>query len=187
MAQVSDVAPSTTASAQDFFELLAQFRALSLYYQEIHWTNQSNLFYEDHLLAERLYNDVNDQIDEIAEKGIGATNDRSFPLVIPQLARVAEILQPYPHVGDATELFGGALQFEMALGSLLDEMFVRIRSAGVNDLIGQLADSGLQRIYLLQSQIGPTTAPPSPDVTAPMTVQARLAQAMDAELRKARK
>jgi len=136
-----------------FFEMLAQFRALSLFYQEIHWANQGELFYQDHRLAERLYNEVFDVLDSIAEKGIGVTNDRSFVMTIPHLARVTEILKQYPHEGDTASLFAGALSFESTLGDLLDGWFQVIKPAGINDFLGQLADEGLQRVYLLRGRL----------------------------------
>ena len=143
----------THATADDFFGMLARFRALSLYYQEIHWSVKGNVFFQDHLLAERLYNEVSDAIDGIAEKGIGVTNDRSFVAVMPQLIRVNEILGNYPHVGSNKELFAGALKFEGELYNYLDELFQRINTAGCNDFFGQLADDGMNRTYLLLGRL----------------------------------
>jgi DNA-binding ferritin-like protein len=147
-----DAEPTTAV----FFEMLAQFNALAHYYREIHWTSQGQLFYQDHLLAERLYNEVSDVLDSIAEKGIGQTNERSFVLTIPHLGRVVEILQDYPHTGDASSLFAGALSFERQLGEQLDQWFQTIKSAGINDFLGQLSDEGLNRIYLLQGRLSAT-------------------------------
>jgi len=151
-----------------FFEMLARFRALSLLYQEIHWSNQGHHFYPDHLLAERLYNEVSDVIDAIAEKGIGVTQDRGFVLLSLQLPRVAEILDAYPHVGDTRTLFAGALAFENDLGAWLDEKFQTIKSAGVNDFLGQLADDGLQRVYLLTGRL--SESPDGPEAQAVLSV-----------------
>ena len=65
-------------------ELLAKLEALSLYYQNIHWTVSGPNFYSDHLLAERLYSAANGLIDGVAEKAVGTTKDKnSVKLVIP--------------------------------------------------------------------------------------------------------
>lgn len=49
-------------------ELLGMLRALSWNYQTCHWQSKK---YEEHLLFERLYKDLDEQIDTLAEKLVG--------------------------------------------------------------------------------------------------------------------
>jgi len=51
--------------------LLALLRAQSWSYQHSHWTVRGDASYGNHLLFERLYNSVQTQIDELAEKIVG--------------------------------------------------------------------------------------------------------------------
>lgn len=51
--------------------LLALLRAQYWSYQHSHWTVMGNTAYGDHLLFQRLYDGVRDQIDGLAEKMVG--------------------------------------------------------------------------------------------------------------------
>ena len=51
--------------------LLGLLRAQSWSYQQSHWTVRGDASYGNHLLFERLYNSVQKQIDELAEKIAG--------------------------------------------------------------------------------------------------------------------
>lgn len=52
-------------------EVLAILRAQYVNYQHSHWQSQGSLFYADHLLFQRLYESVQGQVDELAEKIVG--------------------------------------------------------------------------------------------------------------------
>ena len=51
--------------------LLAQVKALSWLYQTSHWQTRGKLFYQDHLLFERLYESATGFLDKLAEKVVG--------------------------------------------------------------------------------------------------------------------
>jgi len=51
--------------------LLALHRAVANIHQTNHWQASGPLFYQDHLLFERLYTTVNGVIDGLAEKAVG--------------------------------------------------------------------------------------------------------------------
>lgn len=51
--------------------LLALHRAVASLHQTHHWQAKGQLFYQDHLLFERLYSTVNGLIDGLAEKAVG--------------------------------------------------------------------------------------------------------------------
>lgn len=50
---------------------LAMLKAMALIHQHNHWTTKGQNFYGDHLLFERLYKSVSENIDATAEKFIG--------------------------------------------------------------------------------------------------------------------
>ena len=62
-------------------ELLGKLRLLALYYQTAHWQSKNPIFYADHLLFERLYDAVNGEIDGVAERAIGVTDQSAVNLL----------------------------------------------------------------------------------------------------------
>ena len=77
-------APSQLTKDQ-MVEHLAYVKALAHCYQVLHWHSRGNMFYGDHLLFERLYSETSDQVDSIAEKLIGVSDD-AFAIVAADLA-----------------------------------------------------------------------------------------------------
>jgi DNA-binding ferritin-like protein len=65
----SDYGP---APMSELAVLLAFLRAESLIFQAHHWQTRGQTYYGDHLLFERLYNEVSGDIDPIAERMVGA-------------------------------------------------------------------------------------------------------------------
>lgn len=136
-----------------FSELMARFRALSLYYQLIHWTLKGSWFYQDHLLAERLYNDTNDVIDGIAEKGIGATGSTEHVLLPDVLARVTEIIKPYPvTVTSNAQFWLAALKMERELTLWMHAAAEAEKDLGVQNMLITFLEEGHQRVYLVRAR-----------------------------------
>lgn len=139
---------------ETLIELMARFRALSLYYQLVHWTLKGSWFYQDHLLADRLYGDVNDVIDEIAEKGIGASGSTAHVMLPDVLVRVMEILQPYPMVADESnvEFWEALLQMERELTIWMDGAAKSMDDLGVQNMLIGFLEEGHQRVYLVRAR-----------------------------------
>src|SRR4051812_18132683 len=62
-------------------ELLGKLRLLAMYYQTAHWQSKNPIFYSDHLLFDRLYNAVNAEIDGVAERAVGTTDNSAVSLL----------------------------------------------------------------------------------------------------------
>jgi len=58
--------------------LLAAANALYTMLYTFHWKSKGANYYSDHELYSRIYESVEEDIDSIAEKAIGTTNDDSF-------------------------------------------------------------------------------------------------------------
>jgi hypothetical protein len=141
--------------AEVFGAILASFRALQLAYQQVHWQAQGDDFYQEHLLAERLYDEVSAAIDEVAEKGIAATGSADFVAVTVQLPLVLMLVGGLPEEVAADDGLQLAFAGECMLNGILNDAFAGTAAqAGVNDLMGALADAGLQRRYLLARRLG---------------------------------
>jgi len=62
-------------------KLLSQLNAVNKYFQFFHWKAKGNLSYQDHLLAERIYDEINELIDGVAEKAIGLFGNKEIDMV----------------------------------------------------------------------------------------------------------
>lgn len=60
-------------------DLLYQLNALYNFYKSAHWLSKGESFYQDHLLFERLYGKLDDEMDGLAELMLIETdNDKDF-------------------------------------------------------------------------------------------------------------
>ena len=62
-------------------EIMAKYLAfligLKNFYQSCHWRSKGKGYYGDHLLFERLYNDVVEEVDQFAEKSVSMSDETS--------------------------------------------------------------------------------------------------------------
>ena len=138
-----------------FLKLLSCLRSKSIFYQHIHWTSKNVVSFQDHLLAERLYNAVEDEIDPVAEKAMGICKDPS--VVDPNIitAMVAEKLKLVPMFGKENgEMFKSALTMEQEfIKYCTDYSKIPGVSLGVQNMLADMADHAEGRVYLLQQRI----------------------------------
>lgn len=135
-----------------FINLLAHLRSLSLYYQTAHWSVKTSLFYQDHLLFERLYKDID--LDAIAEKAVGLTDCDAVHLPV-NLKKVYEKIKALPQKpSDNSDFFKAALQLEQELIALC-EAFESADgvSLGLKNLLADLADNSENRTYLIKQRL----------------------------------
>lgn len=136
-----------------FSDLIAKLRLISLYYQTAHWTVKGTLFYQDHLLFERLYNAVNAEIDEVAEKAIGLTKDRSvvnLPDILDKVQEGASRLRF--ECKENVEFVREAIILEQELLGFL-EGAAKDCSLGCNDLLASIANTHEGHLYLLGQRV----------------------------------
>jgi DNA-binding ferritin-like protein len=57
--------------SNDMSTILSFLEALEEMYEHMHWHSSGNNYYGDHLLYERLYDEIEEEIDSVAEKAIG--------------------------------------------------------------------------------------------------------------------
>lgn len=138
-----------------YSELLAKMRVLSMYYQTGHWQVKNAVFYSDHLLLERLYGEASSRMDQIAEKGIGVTGDRSVVNLKNHLAAVMSAAANLPtEAAENSVYFQHALALEQELQS-----FCKVAesseqaSMGCRNMLGDIADESEARIYLLKQRL----------------------------------
>lgn len=137
-------------------ELLIKLEALSLYYQNIHWTVSGPSFYSDHLLAERLYGAANGLIDVVAEKAVGITKSKDSVKLPDVLKKVYPVINNLPYCQDENvKLFRAALVLVQELISFvtINEKSETV-SLGVKNMLADIADKLEVDVYLLQQRCG---------------------------------
>lgn len=135
--------------------ILVYSKALQDYYQVAHWTCKNTVYYADHLLFGRLYDEAGKHIDALGEKhlGIGKPSSELNTSVIYKA--VYNIIKNLPYdVKENSEFAKAALDVE----AKLIELCVQVDSAedtsiGVKNFVGQIADDAEGRIYLLKQRL----------------------------------
>jgi len=141
-------------------ELLANVNALQMMYQIFHWTTNGENYYQDHLLFERLYKETNGEIDGVAEKAIGATNNDAFLNLLSYAAKSAGVLSlwyPLDARPNPSEYPAVALKAETVFISFIESMrnFLETTSqltSGVDNFLQGIADLHESHVYLLQQR-----------------------------------
>ena len=137
--------------------LLVILRGLSQLHQAHHWQSQGPNYYGDHLLFEKLYSDIQEEIDAVAERCVGMGGQ---PLVysVEQAALTTNVLQFFAQAVPAARTSAEArvvssLRAEASLLQALDEALAMRQSNGVQNLLQGIADKHEGHLYLLQQRL----------------------------------
>lgn len=136
-------------------DLLALLRAQYLSYQHSHWQAEGGLFYADHLMFQRLYESVETQVDELAEKIIGYVGTRGLDGVA-QTTAIATWVSRW-HAVDEPHARG--LLSEEDCQNVLRVVYDELKEAGtlplgLDDWIMSTANAHETNAYLLQQTLG---------------------------------
>lgn len=130
--------------------ILAYLQALQRHHHSAHWQAKGVAGYQDHLLFERLYGVLADEIDGLAEK-IVATFGADKVNASALTAEAAQLLAQWEAMPDPLTR---ALQAEQSLQQLL-AVAVKLTgiSLGMDDLLRGIADTHDTAVYLLQQRL----------------------------------
>lgn len=140
--------------------------AHALYWQHftLHWQSQGDLFYSSHLLFERLYKVLPEEIDTLAEKMVhlygkdSVAIDVHLPIMSKWLSEWSGISNPYSKAYKAEMDFQRVLkETHESLGKL---------SLGLDDFLMSVANDHETHLYLLQQQLGGKQASEAPSEEA---------------------
>lgn len=138
--------------------LLAMLRAASMVHQTHHWQTSGGHYYADHLLFERLYNESQDFIDQVAERAIGSTG---APGVVDVQTQV-ELMETF--VGwmcdgslDADAMVASSLNAENLIVSAVSVVISKLEASGnlsngTDNLLQGVSDLHEQFVYLLKQR-----------------------------------
>ena len=140
--------------------ILVHLRYLQHVHQTHHWLAKGDPFYGDHLLFQRLYDAVTEDIDAVAEKSVGLGSERNvdLSLQVKQLEKMVSgaygMTQTIPQ---PTELIKRSLQAEKnfiktvcLLASSLKEQGVLTR--GLDNMLAGIEDVHESHVYLLKQR-----------------------------------
>ena len=140
------------SSAYDFAfrSLLTYLRALYQLHQFMHWRTKGQPFYGDHLLFQRLYEKAGVELDSVAEKAIGLSND-------------VDVIDPQEHSAQTAELLktfqltpAGALDAEKGFLALIKQVRGNLGEGltdGLDNMLQEIADTHEGHVYLLQQRV----------------------------------
>lgn len=141
--------------------LLSALRALALTHQMSHWTASNDTFYGDHLLFERLYNDIVPEIDSVAEKAVGMGG---MVMLNPQHqvnheTVLVQTMCPFSEtMPNSATLARRSYEAEMHFVGALEALVQRMKGSGcwtlgVENMMGEIADKHEEHVYLLKQRV----------------------------------
>ena len=140
-------------SRQILQELLAALRAAHWSHWTSHWQVKGSPYYGDHLMMERLYNAVSEEIDTLAEKIVAIYGPSAVEAVrqmqlsedfLKQWKRPDPLEQAFVVEDSLQYLFAHAFQTLENMGQM---------SLGMNDFIAAAANSHETAVYLLTQRL----------------------------------
>lgn len=125
--------------------------ALNVFYNSAHWRARGLSFYQNHLLFARLYEPINDEVDELVELIIGATSDDSF--VEPRFYN--ERVQSFTLQGSTDFLTNlkRSLELEELLLERINNLKEKDVGVGIYNKLADIAQSHLRNIYLINQTL----------------------------------
>lgn len=138
--------------------LLAYLKAALHVHQTHHWQTSGKSYYADHLLFERIYDESEDFVDELAEKAVGLG---SIELVdcLKQSELVHEIITSIckSTKDSPDEMVAKSLAVEEALLELVKKTIDNLEyddklSHGISNLLEGIADKHETFVYLLKQR-----------------------------------
>lgn len=139
--------------------VLSILQAQALNYQTSHWQVRGSSAYGNHLLFERLYNSVQGEIDQLAEKVAGYLGSEALNL--PERLR---LITWYSSNWKHEDLHQRGLESEKWLQNHVKAAYEGIKAAdamtlGLDDFLMALANAHDANQYLLQQVVDGRTAP----------------------------
>ena len=139
--------------AEVLADLLSCVRAVAQAEHSFHWRTRGPAFYGDHLMFERVYNGTAADVDPIAEKLLGLTNNQDSLCPATLAAKTAQILADMNLSNDPKLFASEARRIEAALINLVTatiQVCGEQMTDGLENLLQGIADKHEGHVYLLQ-------------------------------------
>jgi DNA-binding ferritin-like protein len=142
-----------------FIDLL---RGLQMLYQTSHWQTSGPTYYGDHLLFERLYNALGEDIDALGEKSVGMGTERlvdyrhslqnmqMFLDAADDMMTAANENPAQKHIARAMRAETAFLRAGESLMNMLEQKGMLTR--GIENLLGGILDKHEGLLYLIKQR-----------------------------------
>ncbi len=135
--------------------MLGDLKALYDAYYSAHWRSYGDPYYGDHLMYQRLYGDLVDEIDSIAERALGITGNDAIveptTLLSTEMSCLKALVMPGEFAGSMLE---AEKRFLQRLKTMLDTLRAgALLSDGTENLIQGIADKHEEHVYILSRRI----------------------------------
>jgi DNA-binding ferritin-like protein len=149
--------------AEELAYNIAWLRTLSIWFQHAHWSTSGKTSYGDHLLYERIYNEITEEIDALAEKAVGFCGPQSVD-THAHSKLLAEMVCAYPspsRANEATMIASAGLAMISDYIETVNETYKTLKdmgklSMGLDDYLMALVSKLENNAYLLKQRVRAT-------------------------------
>jgi DNA-binding ferritin-like protein len=142
---------------------LVHLKYLAALHQNHHWTAMGDPYYGDHLLFERLYNGITEEIDAVAEKaiGLGSTQNVNLHLQYHQLLKLIVGHGSASTIPQSSELARKSLLAEMNFLLVMKHLCDTLKGCGMmthglDNMLAGIEDKHESHVYLLKQRVSRT-------------------------------
>lgn len=149
--KLPDSLTKTTETKNLLRELLASLRALYWNYQTSHWQTKGENFYGNHLLFQRLYEKLGEEVDDMAEKLVGYFNEESVDSK-DSITRTQNWIQKWAKITDPVQRsIEAEKDFQRGLRHIYDTIKANDdMHLGLDDFLMSISSDHDTNLYLLQ-------------------------------------
>ena len=143
-------------TAQILAHMLGMLRSAYILHQTSHWQCSGPMFYGDHLMLQRIYESVEDEIDTLAEKVVAKYGSAD-------VSPIEQVQVIQAHVQEMEQKSGGnpimrAMVVEQDLQETFENAYQHLKqinsmSLGLDDFIMSVANNHESNVYLLQQRL----------------------------------
>lgn len=151
--------PTSTESLTRLSYLLAVLRGLHWSHWSSHWRVTGDPQYGDHLLFERLYGVLVEEIDDLGEKIVSYFGPQNPSLDEGMMAEAFKFLRKFKGTADGpTALYEQALAMETELQAILRSTYDSLKAKGemtlgLDDYLMATANHHESSVYLLRQRL----------------------------------
>lgn len=128
-------------------EILYRLVGLYFFYKTAHWNSKGDDFYQNHLLFQKLYEDFDDNMDDLAEllKALEIQESFNSKEILTSSAEYSAESKDFQ--SDISE----AIKLTEELRKVLQEIDPTATDLGLYNFVSQLSQDQLHKLYLLKS------------------------------------
>lgn len=137
--------------------VLVHLRYLAMVHQTHHWVARGDAFYGDHLMFQRMYDKVIEEIDAVAEKAVGSGSEHNVNLMLQtsQLQQLSKAFGSPQTVPQTSDLAKASLVAECNFLKILKAACESMQgngtcTPGIENMLQGIADAHEGHIYLLK-------------------------------------